>query len=322
MVDAGRVRRTARITATLATIAAVLVLLVIVSSAWLRLAHSGLGCEDWPACYGAFRSADEAARPVAPHLAEVRATHRIAASAAGLAVMLCAVLWFAGARQARGITPLIIALLAVTALLSVLGRYTPGAQLPAVAAGNLLGGMLLLALAWSVRIVLRFAPVHAPAPRQCWMAWAGFVMVVAQIVVGALVSTRHAALACTTFPDCHGALWPPSLDWSVFDPLQSLTGAAADVALQLRQSLHLVHRWGVLPAVAGAALLIIAACKAGGVLRAQGVWLAALVLIQCALGIALVVMAPQLALTVAHDLIAALMLAAALAIACGVNRRP
>ena len=62
--------------------------------------------------------------------------------------------------------------------------------------------------------------------------------------------------------------------------------------------------------------------KAGGVLRAQGVWLAALVFIQCALGIALVVMAPQLALTVAHDLIAALMLAAALAIACGVNRRP
>ena len=77
-------------------------------------------------------------------------------------------------------------------------------------------------------------------------------------------------------------------------------------------------------AIAGAALLTIAACKAGGALRAQGFWLAALTLVQCALGIALVVMPPQLVLTVAHDLIAALLLAAALAIACSLDfkRRP
>jgi cytochrome c oxidase assembly protein subunit 15 len=183
----------------------------------------------------------------------------------------------------------------------------------------MLGGMLLLALAWTVRSVLHFEPAQVMPPRLRWMAWAGFVMLAAQIVVGALVSTRHAALACTTFPDCQGVLWPPLLDWRVFDPLQSLTGAAADVALQLRQSLHLVHRWGALLAIAGAALLTIAACKAGGALHAQGVWLAVLVLAQCALGIALVVVSPQLALTVAHDLLAALLLAVALAIACSLK---
>jgi heme a synthase len=323
VIDAARAQRTARMTALLATIAAALVLIVVASSAWLRLAHSGLGCDDWPACYGAFRDAGEAARPVAPHLAEVRATHRISAAVAGLAIVFCAVVWLSGTRAVRGITPLVIALLALTVALSVLGRYTPGAQLPAVAAGNMLGGMLLLALAWSIRIALA-APAATPAPvRLRWMARAGFVLVAAQIVVGALVSTKYAAMACTSFPDCHGAWWPPRLAWMVFDPWQPIAGIGADLALLLRQSLHLVHRWGALLALAGAGLLVMAAHGAGGVLRQQGVALGALTMLQCALGVAMVVAPPHLALTVAHDLVAALMLASALALVwCLALRNP
>ncbi len=321
MIDAARAQRTARLTATLATVAAALVLVVIASSAWLRLAHSGLGCDDWPACYGAFRAADEGARPVAPHLAEVRATHRIAAGVAGLAILFCAVIWFTGARVARGVSPLVIALLALTLALSVLGRFTPGAQLPAVAAGNMLGGMLLLALAWSIRIALAPRGARAIAARLQWLARAGFVLLAAQIAIGALVSTKYAAMACTSFPDCHGAWWPASLAWMVFDPLQPFAGMDADRALLLRQSLHLVHRWGAVLALAGTVLMAMAALAAGGAVRAQGVLLVALTVLQCGLGIAMVVMPPHLVLTVAHDIVAALMLAAAAAIAWNVSQR-
>lgn len=304
--------RSERLVSTFALAAAVLVLIVIVSSAWLRLAHSGLGCADWPACYGAFREALDGT--AAPQLGRVRTTHRLAAGAAGLAILMGGVLWLCGRRTVRGVTALVVALFVLTIALSVLGRFTPGSSLPAVALGNMIGGMLLFALAWTWYVALSYRlPSRVSCPPRA-VAPVGLSLIVLQTLVGGLVSTQYAALACTTFPDCHGMWWPPIWSWQAFDPWQPLSVVGGDVVLRLRQALHIAHRYGALLAAAGAIMLTLVAFKCGGALRLHGMALIALVIVQCTLGVAMILVPPQLVLTVAHDVVAALTLAVAAAV--------
>ncbi len=320
MFASEREQRTARLVATLATVAAALVLVVIASSAWLRLTQSGLGCNGWPACYGAFAKTGDATQaapaPDTIHTAEVRATHRVAAGATGIVIAIAAVLWLIGERRQRGVTVIVVALLAVTAFLALLGRYTAGTNAPAVTLGNMLGGMALLALAWTLRMKLTasIAPPMSRALRRT--AQLVLLIVVAQVVAGGLVSAKYAALACVSFPDCNGAWWPTTWSWAAFDPLYSLQAASSDTAQALRQTLHIAHRYGAVLAAGGGVVLAIAMWCRGGGLRAHGARIAGLILLQIGLGVALIVAPPLLALTVAHDVVAALLLAAVAAIAC------
>jgi cytochrome c oxidase assembly protein subunit 15 len=314
-----RERRTAQLVAKLASVAAVLMLVVIASSAWLRLSQSGLGCSGWPACYGAFASA-AGARPAAEavYTAEMRAAHRLTASVAGIVIAVAAVLSLAGARRRRGVTMVVVALLAVTVFLALLGRYTAATNAPAITLGNMLGGMALLALAWTLRAQQTASTARHAANGLRRTALFVLLLVVAQIVTGGLVSAKFATLACTGFPDCNGAWWPANGSWAAFDPRDALA-ASGDVAQALRQTLHIAHRYGAL--VAGCAVLVLALLlwRSGGAQRAQAAGIGVLVLLQIALGVALIVTPPWLALTVAHDVVAALLLAAVAAVAAAMQ---
>jgi cytochrome c oxidase assembly protein subunit 15 len=323
MSDNDREQRTARLVATLATVAAVLMLVVIASSAWLRLSQSGLGCSGWPACYGAFANPNDAAQaaPVREtmHTAEMRAAHRVAAGAAGIVIAIAAALWLSSKRRQRGVTGLVVALLAVTAFLALLGRYTGGVNAPAVTLGNMVGGMALLALTWTLRVKLT-APMSSFASRTLrWTAQLMLLIVAAQVVAGGLVSANYATLACGTFPDCNGAWWPTTLAWAAFDPLYPLQAASSDSAQALRQTLHIMHRYGAVLAALGGIWLVIAVWHSSSRLRAYGAGIAGLLLLQIALGVGLILTPPLLALTVAHDVAAALLLAALAAFASRVN---
>lgn len=314
-----REQRTARLVATLATVAAALVLVVIASSAWLRLAQSGLGCSGWPGCYGAFAKTNDAtpAAPVrdAAHTAEVRAMHRVAAGAAGVVIAIAAVLWLSGERGQRGVTVIVVALLAVTAFLALLGRYTAGTNAPAVTLGNMLGGMALLALAWTVRAKLTVSMLPPVSRALRWSVQLVLLLMATQVIAGGLVSAKYAALACVTFPDCNGAWWSATWSWAAFDPLHSLQAASGDPVQSMRETLHIVHRYGAVLAAFGVIALAIALWRRGGRLRAQGARIAGLLFLQIALGIVLVVAPPLLVVTVAHDVVAALLLAAVAALA-------
>jgi len=325
MSDNDREQRTARLVATLATVAAVLVLVVIASSAWLRLSQSGLGCSDWPACYGAFAKASGAVQAApgttATNIDEIRAAHRVAASAAGIVIALAAVLWLIGERRQRGVTVIVVTLLAVTAFLALLGRYTAGANAPAITLGNMLGGMVLLVLTWTLRAKLAVADMPSAPRALYWAARLVLLILVLQVVGGGLVNAKYATLACMTFPDCNGAWWPPTWSWAAFDPLYPLQAASSDTAQALRQTLHFTHRYGAVLAMFGVVALAIAMGRSGGRLRADGAWIAGLLLLQIALGVGLIVAPPLLALTVAHDVVAALLLAAVAAAAYRINAR-
>jgi cytochrome c oxidase assembly protein subunit 15 len=185
----------------------------------------------------------------------------------------------------------------------------------------MLGGMALLALAWTLRVKLTASGLPSASRAARRIVQLVLLLVVAQVVIGGLVSAKYAALACAGFPDCNGAWWPTSWSWAAFDPLYSLQAASSDTAQTLRQTLHIAHRYGAVVAACGVVVLSIALWRSGGALRTHGASIAGLILLQIALGVALIVAPPLLALTVAHDVTAALLLAAVAAIAYSMQPR-
>lgn len=280
-------------------VAALLLMLVITTtSAFIRFSQSGLSCADWPACYGRPAAESGAVAAEDSSVFVARAVHRIAASAAGILLLAVVVLgWNRRLRTSRRAAG--IALLALAGFLAWLGNYTPSA-LPAVTLGNLLAGMAMVALlAW-----LAQAEASSTASPRLRL-WTGIALAAAmlQIALGGLIGARAAALACPGLPGCGGALWPAGAGWEAFDPFR-----AADPGEASRQALHLAHRVGAL--LTGALLLWVGGCHARlhGAQKALGWTLIALVALQLALGAALPISGFPLALAVAHNAVAALVL--------------
>lgn len=299
----------------LASIGAALVLVVIVSSAYLRLSQAGLSCADWPACYGNLS-----------HIAEAttgqlvaRLAHRIAASA--VAFILIALLAVSLTQRPRLVKQSTIAALAlaVAAILATVGavmsesmRVTP---LPAVTLANLLGGFAMLALFVWLRETVRNEPITdgvpaAPIARSARaLVVVTLIAVIVQIVLGALVSAKFAALACPAFPLC-GADAPLAALPATLDPLATLDVDAARTIVRppALAALHWAHRVGAHVVLLLAAMLVVALARNG---RGRTAFVLALVVIlQLALGAAAVLGELPLSVVVAHNLVAAILLAA------------
>lgn len=282
-----------------------LVFVVIVASAYLRLTQAGLGCADWPACYGAATAETD------PLASLVRGTHRIAASAVGFLVVLIAVVCWSLGRQwpAQAVVATLLAVLAV--LLALLGRATTGTHLPAITLGNLLGGMTMLGLLWWLRLQVTVTAIPRKAdPVVVLWAGLGLVLLVAQISLGALMSAHYALTSCATFPDCNGAWWPRDWPLAAFDPWRdasppSVTALAPDPG---REALHMAHRFGaagVAVYLIGLALVLL---RRGGRMAVWSRRLIAVIVAQLALGVAVLLLHPPLAAAIAHNATAALLL--------------
>lgn len=277
-----------------------LLLVITTTSAYLRLAQTGLSCAGAPDCY--------AQRPVQAGGGEdtaettARALHRIAASAAGVVIL---VILFVGWSDARpGERTAAVGLLILAALLAWLGRYTPSG-LPIVMLGNLLGGMAMLALSGWLLVALRRERRAATARALHPWAWAALALVAVQIAAGGLIAARHAAFACTSFPDCAGSLWPSGADLRAFDISREIAApaSAAERTDPARQAVNLAHRWIALPTLALLAWVGVRAARSGA--RGPGFALVALALAQVALGAAQILGGQPLQLAVAHNVVAA-----------------
>lgn len=290
----------------LARLTAMLLLATIGLSAYLRLAQAGLGCADWPACYAeSFRLA---ATP-APSAAEsaARLAHRVVATAA-LALMLAMTMLAWTTRPARPAwRRWTTALLLLALALSALGVVTPGARLPAVGMGNLLGGFAAFAVC--VR-VLALTSASPPRPDRRLRTAAGFAvaLLVVQLALGALLSTSYAALACTDFADCHRAAAAGGWDWRSVSPWRepgfvfNAPHVNADGAL-----VQWLHRVGAPVVALALALVGIAALRRG---RARpGLVLIGLAVVQVTLGWTAVALGLPLAAVLLHNLAAAVLLA-------------
>ena len=282
-------------------LAFVLAAMVVGISSGLRLAANGIGCSPWPACYGRAGTAD--AVNDAPLARAARLTHRLAASAFALvAVALVAVGWRRWQTPGRAAA---VVLLAVTAQLAWIGRYTPS-PLPAVTLINVVGGFALLA---SLAFLWARSTAPTVAADDGTTRAVGLLLLFAMALQaggGALISARLAGDACAA--GC-GNLWPAGAA-VLWHPLQA--GAAADLLPYGGEPLQLLHRFG------GLVLALACAITALTLRPADSRWpraalLAALV--TAALGFVVAAPMPTLPVAVLHALAAAVLCASFAALA-------
>jgi cytochrome c oxidase assembly protein subunit 15 len=303
--------------------ATALTFVVVVVGAYVRLSDAGLGCPDWPGCYGhldvpkneAERAAADARYPhmpvdVAKGWKEMG--HRYIA---GLLGVLLAAIALVGTvrRRTFGQTPwLPLGLVVIVLWQAALGRWTVTLLLkPVIVTLHLIGGMTILALlVWlSARQVpaLR-APFAAPASLRP-LAVIALVAVALQIVLGGWVSTNYAALACPDLPLCRGAVMPPMDFANAFHVLREL-GQTPDGDLLSNEALtaiHWMHRVGALVVAAIVLLLALRLTRVAATARLGWV-LAAVLAGQFTLGVLNVVLSLPLSLAAAHNGGAALLL--------------
>ena len=288
--------------------ALLLVLVITTTSAYIRLSQAGFGCADWPACYGRSLAAPAVGQllPEPSTLFWARALHRLAASTAGILLLLIVFLGW-NALQGKAARLAAVAAVALAGFLAWLGLMTPS-NLPAVTIGNLLGGMSMLALLWWLHQRGR----GSGAGRTLyWLALAALAL---QIALGGMIGARHAALSCVTLPACAGGWWPDPIDWRLFNPFLALS--EADLGAAAREALSMAHRYGAALVAAILCVLGVKAVRRGARIAARGWLLLGLLGLQLLLGAGMVLANFPLTLALLHNLGAALLLGATVGLSC------
>ncbi len=303
---------------------------LVMFGAFTRLTDSGLGCPDWPGCYGNASpigareeiSAAQDAMPTGPVThgkAWVEMIHRYLASAVGVLIIAINVGVWRQKRQWQregrtGDEPLhpgwAVATLVWVCLQGVFGAWTVTMKLfPAIVTLHLIGGLVLLALLCAqavrqVRTVQGVQPVQLPVNLR-WAMVAALALVWIQVALGGWVSTNYAVLACTTFPTCQGSWWP-AMDFAqgfeIWRPL-GLLKDGSHIGFAALTAIHYVHRlfaYLVLVVLVVLGLRMLHAGNSTHPVAAQGRWLLALAALQLVTGLSNVILDWPLAAAVLH----------------------
>ena len=310
-------------------------LVVVVLGAWVRLTDAGLGCPDWPTCYGHV-TPDAAAR--VPGQVESynpgwsfdsgkawrEMIHRYAATTLGFIIVLITAITFAYRRE-RPLAPKIAVALLVTVLLQgALGAFTVWWLVkPLVVVLHLVGGLTTVSLlAWTWLSLRRTTGIVRPEPGATRIAAldgarraavVATVIVAGQIMLGGWTSSNYAAVSCPDLPTCQNQWWPEGMNfgdafvlWRGLDI--NYTGGVLEHPA--RVAIHFTHRLGAIAAtiaVFWAALLALAAAPTLLVRRAA-LWALVALGLQLSIAIAMILHAFPLPLAAGHNGGAALVL--------------
>lgn len=294
---------------------------LVLFGAFTRLTDSGLGCPDWPGCYGntsplgahAEITAAQAAMPTGPvtfSKAWIEMIHRYLATTVGVLIIALVLLAWREHRKAPLHGPRhpwwATATLVWVLIQGAFGALTVTMKLfPAIVTLHLLGGLLLLVLLCVQAVghqqaVLRQPPAPIPGTLRAAL-WACLALLFAQVALGGWVSTNYAVLACSTFPDCNGQWWP-AMDFAqafeIWRPL-GLLSDGSHISFAALTAIHYVHRlaaYGVIAAVVAVGL----AMRRQPALAGQGRWLLGLIGLQFLTGLSNVVLDWPLVAAVLH----------------------
>ncbi len=207
----------------IAIFSVLLALVVVVLGAYVRLSHAGLGCPDWPGCYGhlvgvpeslsEIDNANEAypQRSVESDKAWKEVIHRYFAAILGILILLLAVLGIKNRSNPKQPVWLPIFLVGLVIFQALLGMWTVTLLLkPAIVMLHLLGGLTIVALLWLLVLQSSKQAVTANSDNKKLtpILYLGLVLLIGQISLGGWTSTNYAALACPDFPTCQGEWWP------------------------------------------------------------------------------------------------------------------
>jgi cytochrome c oxidase assembly protein subunit 15 len=308
----------------LALAGVLLALVVVVLGAWVRLSAAGLGCPDWPGCYGHL-TVDQAAqnvdaineafphRPFEYHKAIKEMVHRYFASGLGLLILVLAGLAIANRKDPNQPVGLPLALVALVIFQGLLGMWTVTLLLkPLIVVLHLLGGLTTLSLlAWLAIDPERRTRVKEETGIRR-LALIGLIVLGLQIALGGWTSSNYAALACPDFPTCQNVAWP---HMDIKDAFVLWRGLGIDyeggvLDHPARVAIHFTHRLGALLTALMLGLLAIQAWRKGRntSVKIAGAVLGAILIMQLIVGPLMVVRALPLALATAHNGVAALLL--------------
>ncbi len=298
--------------------------IAVVLGAWVRLTAAGLGCPDWPTCYGHItpgQALENVAqvnvaypdRPLEYGKASREMIHRYAATGLGFLIVVMAVLAVTNRRSSAQPVAVPLFLLAFVILQGLFGALTVTWKLkPLIVTLHLLGGFTMLAILWWLCLRPAYRELH---PRELILrrlATIALAALVVQIALGGWTSSNYAATACPDVPTCQDAWWPP-MDFSEAFVLWrgvgiDYEGGVLDPAA--RVAIHVSHRIGALAAslfLAIAAFTTLSRAR-NPQLRRAGVAVLLALGLQIALGVSTILEGYPLALATAHNAGAALLL--------------
>ena len=310
----------------LCRIGALLALCVVVLGAWTRLGNAGLGCPDWPGCYGhltvgqAVEHAVEANaafpdRPLEADKAIKEMVHRYFASTLGLVIIAIAVLAFLNRRDPEQPVRLPALLVLLVVFQGLLGMWTVTLLLkPLIVTAHLVGGLTTMSLLWWLSLDARRASTNAQDHRLQSLAVAGLAVLALQIMLGGWTSSNYSAVACPDFPTCQASYWPP-MDFK--DAFVLWRGLGIDyeggvLDHPARVAIHYTHRIGALVTALVLGLLAWRTFRRGhsSAVRMAGAAVAAVLVTQWIVGPVMVLETFPLPLATAHNAVAALLLLA------------
>ncbi|EDQ02396.1 COX15/CtaA family protein [Shewanella benthica] len=299
-------------------------LCVILMGAYTRLSDAGLGCPDWPGCYGMMKvpsqhhelmQAQDAfpGHEVEPKKAWLEMIHRYIAGALGLLVLAIFILCITKPDAPKKLATFIAILILFQA---ALGMWTVTLKLmPLVVMSHLIGGFTLISLL--LLLYLRTQPLRIPAGdlvarRLAPLALTGMGVLILQIMLGGWTSSNYAALACTSLPICEGNWYQNLQPAQAFNPFQGEheTYEFGVLDYYSRMTIHVAHRFG---AILTTGILLWLAYRLftqsqAALLRRASLVLTGLVILQVALGISNVVLHLPLGIAVSHNAGAAILL--------------
>ena len=299
-----------------------LTFIVIVLGAYTRLADAGLGCPDWPGCYGQLTVPKSADQVIEKHYLEQRALepakgwkemiHRYFAGTLGLFI-LAITIWSWSRRRSDPEQPVWLPtfLLALVIFQAALGMWTVTLLLkPVIVMGHLLGGFATFALL--VLLALRSGRRKPVTGHGEWRTAAalGVVVLVVQIALGGWTASNYAALACVDFPTCHGSWWP-EMDFDEAFVMWRGLGVNYEFGVldnPARTAIHFTHRVGALVTFLYLGWLVVALLRGGGGLAGAALLIGSLLVLQVGLGIANILLHLPLGVATAHNGVAALLL--------------
>lgn len=312
-----------------AFIATLLALLVIQLGAYTRLKDGGLGCPDWPGCYGqiavpqtqpdiAHAAKLFPTQPVEPNKAWLEMIHRYFAGS--LAVLIFVLIGWSFIRKMFHknqsiIIPLL--LLGLVIFQALLGMWTVTMKLlPLVVMGHLLGGMAIAGLLWTLALSsdknFRAHPLQPSTARIRPWAILGLIILALQIFLGGWTSSNYAALICSHFPFCHGSFFP-AMDFkqgfNFFNTIGvNYEGGVLDASARI--AIQMMHRYGAFITAFYLSILALylLISRHAADLKPLG-WLILIMLaIQFTLGVLNVELLMPMPIALAHNGVAALLL--------------
>jgi heme a synthase len=294
---------------------------IVVLGAFVRLSDAGLGCPDWPGCYGHIgvpeaahdiAKAEQAfpGKPIETRKGWIEMVHRYFATSLGLFILIIAFLAYKNRRLLQQPLGLPLSLIVAVIFQGMLGMWTVTLLLkPAIVTAHLIGGMTILALlTWlAMRQISR--PRIIVTEGLAWHARLGLAVVACQIILGGWVSTNYAAMACVDFPTCNKSFMPQMDFANAFHVFREL-GMTAQGGLLSHDALtaiHWSHRLGALIVSLVLITLAFRMLKMTELKKIARMLLSVLVL-QITLGITIVLLSLPLPLAVMHNAFAALLL--------------